>query len=126
MGVLPWATGFRGVSGSCGVSGAKAKEFHTSALDRLVVPCGAFRIFFVAGFGGDAEVVAGVRVDDYTEGTEFLGSPDFEAAEDTTVFDDYNGPFDSDIVGEEGIVVREGAVVGEDERACDVPTEMEG
>ena len=123
MGVLPWAAWFRGVSGGCWVPRAKAEELHTSALDGLVVPCGAFRIFFIAGFGGDAKVVGRVGVDDHTEGAEFLGSFDFETTEDATIFSNYDGPFDGDVVGEEGIVVGECAVVCEDEGASDVPTE---
>ena len=126
VGVLPWAAWFRGVSGGCWVPRAKAEELHTSTLDGLVVPCGAFRVFFVASFGGDSKVVGGVGVDDYTEGAEFLGSLDLEAAEDPTISGNHNRPFDGDVVGEEGIIVREGAVVGEDQGASNVPTERGG
>jgi len=126
VGVLPWAAWFRGVSGGCWVAGAKAEIHRTSTLDGLVVPCGAFRVFFVAGFGGDAEVVGGVGVDDYTDGAEFLGSLDLETAEDDAIFGDYDGPFNGDVVGEEGFVVGEAAVVGKDEGASDVPTERGG
>ena len=91
-----------------------------------MVSCGTFGVFFVAGLGGDAEVVAGVRVDDYTKGTELLGTLDFETAEDATVSGDYDGSFDADIVGKKGLVVGECAIVDEDEWASDVPTERGG